>query len=167
MSRSPGDGAVCDRGQTPHDFALGVGVFLLTVAFVFATLPALAAPYGDDAADVRSARSQRVAATAVDHLSVDGEATVLDAERTAAFLRAHPSGGALRRFFGLPGRASVNVSIRNGSAVVRLTAADGTDFAAAAGDVMAGRPATTTDRVVAFEGTSPCRPACRLVVRVR
>jgi hypothetical protein len=155
-----------DRAQTAHDFALGMGVFLLAVAFVFATLPTLATPYEGNGAEALAPRAERVAATAVHHLSADGGTTRLDSARTAAFFRNESSGDDLRRFFGLPPLTSINVSVRNGSGVVRATADDGSDVPLVAGDRATGRPPTTAVRVVTLANESACRPTCRLRVEV-
>jgi len=49
--RDRGDAVDCDRGQTTIDYAVGVSVFLLVVAFVFAFAPSLTAPFTGDATD--------------------------------------------------------------------------------------------------------------------
>lgn len=40
-----------DRGQTTVDFAIGVGLFLITVAFVMATVPGMLEPFAHDQDD--------------------------------------------------------------------------------------------------------------------
>ncbi|PSP97674.1 hypothetical protein BRC84_00860 [Halobacteriales archaeon QS_1_68_44] len=49
-----------DRAQTPLDFAIAMGIFLLTVTFVFTFIPSLTAPFIDDDQD-KSATADRVA----------------------------------------------------------------------------------------------------------
>ncbi|PSQ40924.1 hypothetical protein BRD07_06320 [Halobacteriales archaeon QS_9_68_42] len=49
-----------DRAQTPLDFAIAMGIFLLAVTFVFTFIPSLTAPFIDDDQD-KSATADRVA----------------------------------------------------------------------------------------------------------
>lgn len=155
-----------ERAQTAHDFALGMGVFLLAVAFTFSALPTVGAAFDDGPASGGAPDAERVAATTIHHLSADGERASLDPDRTATFFRNRSSGEALGRFFGLPDRSTVGVSIRNGSGVVHLTARDGTDVPLAAGTGATDRPSARWVRIVSFDGAEACQPACRLVVRV-
>lgn len=153
------------RAQTAHDFALGMGVFLLTVAFVFSTLPTLGAAFEERTTDQRTPRAGRLAATLLHELSAGEGPGRLDPTRTATFFRTNASGGALREFLGLGDRWGVNVSVRNASGVVHVPDAGGDDVALAAGDAAGDRPTATRVRVVSFADGTACRPACRLVVR--
>lgn len=155
-----------DRAQTAHDFALGMGVFLLTVAFVFGTMTTLGVLHDGDTVGVSARRGARVADTAVDKLSVAGEPTRLDPTRTAVFFRDHRTATALGRALGLPERSRVNVSIMSGTSLVNSTAPDGRRVTLGAGDRLAAERAATVVRAVTFAGEVPCRPSCRLVVRV-
>ena len=49
-----------NRAQTPLDFAIAMGIFLLTVTFVFTFIPSLTAPFVDGDQD-KSATADRVA----------------------------------------------------------------------------------------------------------
>ena len=56
-----------DRAQTPLDFAIAMGIFLLAVTFVFTFIPSLTAPFVDGNQD-KSATADRVAS----HLAEGG-----------------------------------------------------------------------------------------------
>lgn len=155
-----------DRGQTPHDFALGIGVFLLTVAFVFSTLPGLAEPFETDVTAVEEAHADRAAATLVDHLSSGAGPGALDPDVATTFFRQNETGDSLRGFLGLGTESPVNVTVTNGSRPVELTDGEGEAATLTAGDALADRPVATTVRLVSFTGERHCEPTCRLVVEV-
>ncbi|MFC7098597.1 DUF7287 family protein [Halobaculum marinum] len=81
-----------DRGQTTIDYAVGISVFLLVVAFVFAFAPSLTTPFTSDATDATV-----IADRAVDRLTGDllvddpARPAVLNATCTADFF---DTGGA-------------------------------------------------------------------------
>lgn len=59
-----------DRGQTTQDFAVGIGIFILAIAFVFAFVPMIITPY-TDAAGPETAQAERISGTVVSDLSDD------------------------------------------------------------------------------------------------
>ncbi|UHH26114.1 DUF7287 family protein [Halobacterium noricense] len=73
------------RAQTTMDFAAGVSIFLVTVAFAFAFVPGIITPFADpDVGDPVSAN--RIADDLVtDRLASPNQPYALDTERTAAF----------------------------------------------------------------------------------
>lgn len=72
------------RGQTSVDFAVGVSVFLLTVAFVVAFVPQMSAPYEDQEHPLVG---ERVTSTLTDDLLAEqGQPAVLNTTCTIAFL---------------------------------------------------------------------------------
>ncbi|GAB3693044.1 DUF7287 family protein [Halorubrum pallidum] len=78
-----------DRAQTPIDFAVGAGVFLLTLAFVVAFVPSLFDPFA--AADTASPLvSDRVAAALADDVlaASPAEPGVLSPACTVAFFES-------------------------------------------------------------------------------
>lgn len=154
-----------DRGQTAHDFALGMGVFLLAVTLVFSTLPTIAVPLGTDVPPADRVRAQRVADSILDHVSVQGDPVRLDPSRTAAFFLVHENGSALRRFVGYPALNRVNVSIRNEDGVVRLSV-DRETTPLVAGDPNFGGSNARAVRTVLLDAGGECEPACRLVIVV-
>ncbi|QZX99606.1 DUF7287 family protein [Halobaculum rubrum] len=75
-----------DRGQTTIDYAVGVSVFLLVVAFVFAFAPSLTAPFTSDATDAVVVADRSADRIANDLLVADpARPSVLDADCTAGF----------------------------------------------------------------------------------
>ncbi|WP_306057613.1 DUF7287 family protein [Natronococcus wangiae] len=69
-----------DRGQTTQDFAIGIGVFLLSIAFVFSYIPSLTTPFASPTGDAETAQADRIADRLVHNISdstgrneIDGE----------------------------------------------------------------------------------------------
>ena len=126
------------RAQTTIDYAVGVSVFLLVVAFVFGFVPSLISPFTDDATD-----AVVVADRAADRLTGDllvadpARPSVLDADCTVGFFddsltpadcRYGPNASDLDGALGIgsPTR-SVNVTLVDGTGSRTL---DGTELAA-------------------------------------
>jgi hypothetical protein len=115
------------RGQTTIDFLVGASVFLLTVGFVFASLPSVFAPFagGDEATTLAA---DRAAATLVeDDLAREGRPGVLNATCTRQFFDESLAGpcspAALDAALGLDAPDSVNVTVEEDGSVREL---DGT-----------------------------------------
>jgi hypothetical protein len=143
------------RAQTTIDFAAGISIFLVTVAFAFAFLPGIVAPFTDtDVGDPVSAN--RVA----DHLATDRLGTparpyALNSTKAAAFF----DGDDLADTVALPWYKSVNVTIENQAGdPVQLNA---TVTAAAGPPVPESADVTVAWRTVAVDGER-----AELVVRV-
>ncbi|SHH31913.1 DUF7287 family protein [Halobaculum gomorrense] len=131
-----------DRGQTTIDYAVGVSVFLLVVAFVFAFVPSLVGPFtSDDTASVVVA--DRAADRLANDLLVDDPTapSVLNETCTAAFFdadgaappdgcRYDTDGSDLVKALGLGSSApSLNVTVRSGETIATV---DGTTLAVGA-----------------------------------
>ncbi|MFC6836123.1 DUF7287 family protein [Halomarina ordinaria] len=85
-----------DRAQSTLDFAVGVSVFLLAVAFTFAFIPGMTQPFSETVR-VNPATADRVTdQLAGDTLATPGEPYRLDATCTAAFFDAGPDGDGCR-----------------------------------------------------------------------
>lgn len=159
-----------DRAQTTLDFAIGVGLFLLVVAFVVTFVPGIFEPF--ERTDEGTQVADRIATTlATDVLGDPAEPYVLDADCTREFfvqMRTGTNATAECRFdtgadglndaFALDGRTGLNVTVtERGGDVAEL---DGTRLAA--GDaVPEGRSVTTARRAVHVNETT-----YRLLVRV-
>ena len=161
-----------ERAQTNQDFAVGVSIFLLTTAFVFAFIPTIFAPFDGNVQNSEIAQSNRVASAFVDNRSVDGKPATLDSSRVEGFFDAGNGGDALRELYSLPTTSQVNVTVRtqNGSVIHSV---GGTKLAR--GHTYRDQPSTSTSRVVTFDDANVCDPepkpsndqsACRLLVRV-
>jgi hypothetical protein len=145
-----------DRGQTTQDFAVGVGVFLLTVAFVLAYVPtALPQPTADATAS-RNAQADRIADEVVDNLSVAGTGTRLNATRTRQFFEHNDDAATLRENFSLPATTQANITLEylNGTRVT-----NGDDVYA--GSEYRNQSAGSASRLIVYNGTQ-----YRLLVRV-
>ncbi|AGB36981.1 DUF7287 family protein [Natronococcus occultus] len=157
-----GDFRATDRGQTAQDFAVGISIFLLAVALVFAALPTLAAP--SDAAEAERERAERIADRLVAEFATHGE---LDGERFVAAVGTE--GGDRDRPSG----------IADDGVDVRLERLDGGELELADGGFELatepadrdGRPAASAARIVSLDSSieledSADDPAYRLVVEV-
>lgn len=147
-----------NRGQTTIDFTVGVSVFLLTLALVFAFLPTLFEPFSDRGAAGQSAQAERAADFLVDDLSVDDSSNELAGDAVDR-VRANDSSSALSNWVGLDETlTSINVTIAD---------SDGNSVADAGAEYN-GQSSATASRVVTFEDSSgvECSTVCRLVVRV-
>jgi hypothetical protein len=154
-----------DRAQTNQDFAIGISVFLLTTAFVFAFIPSIFAPFNSEVDNSEVSQADRVASAFLDNYSVSDQPGTLNAARTEWFFDNGTDGDELRDRYDLPVVAQVNVTVRtqNGS-VIR----DRNGVTLARGDDYSGEPAASSSRIVSFDDDSVCspEPSCRLVVRV-
>lgn len=164
------------RGQTPVDFALGIGLFLLTVAFVFAFIPSIFAPFEGGSGELL-VLADRSADHLAGNLLVDDPATpaALNATCVAGFFDAdgaapggcrfsdEEDGDDLRAALGIerPG-VSVNATIRDpDGGIAVLGTADG-DVTLAAGRP----PPSTVDIAVARRLALVDGTEHRIVVRV-
>lgn len=144
------------RAQTTMDFAAGISIFLVTVAFAFTFLPGVVTPFTDT--DVgEPVTANRVA----DHLATDRLGSpntpyVLDDDRTAAFFA---DDAALGDRLALQPYQSVNVTIDSDDGDP-VTVGEGTT-AAAGSRVPASADTTVAWRTVTLDGER-----VQLIVRV-
>src|SRR6056297_1102575 len=110
MNREPPSGRDRDRGQTAQDFAVGIGLFLLAVAFVFAFVPQVVSPYDVGVGASESAQADRAASLIVGNLSVEDRPNELHASRTTTYFNGADV-DALRNRTGLPFTARINVTV--------------------------------------------------------
>ncbi len=159
-----------ERAQTNQDFAVGISIFLLTTAFVFAFIPTIFSPFDGDVQNSEIAQSDRVASAFVDNHSVEGKSGTLDNASVEEFFDAGNGGDALRKLYSLPTTSQINVTVRtqNGSTIHSI---DSTKLAR--GDTYRDQPSASSSRVVTFDEGNVCSPdpgnnqsACRLLVRV-
>lgn len=151
------------RGQTAQDFALGMTVFLLTAAFVFAFLPALTV--GSDPGPGVGAESaaQRASGTLLADLD-DGGGAALDATATATFFSSPGDPGPA---LGLDDRYSANVTVLDAASGEPVTISPGgSPVRLATGPAAADRVTATHRRLVRVPGAAACDPTCHLVVHV-
>ncbi len=150
-----------DRGQTTQDFIVGIGVFILAVAFVFSFLPTMLTPFDSSTSGGQTAQADRIADKVVDELSTESESPneiswdeMSDDETVDELgLRTNNDDDPIER---------VNVSLQslNESTTVEGFGPEYNDQSAA-----------SSARIVTVESGSiddddECEPACRLVVRI-
>lgn len=143
-----------DRAQTTQDFAVGIGVFLLTVAFVFAYVPSALETVDSGGGGSDAAVADRLSTDLVANLSVEGYPTRLDDASVTAFFTTG-SMATLRSDYDLRDTTLANVTLEhaNGTAVAGRDVTAGADYH--------DQRAATTTRLVAVDDVR-----YRLVVRV-
>ena len=141
-----------DRGQTAQDFAVGIGIFLLAVAFVFSYVPTALVPFTPDVGAAEDAQADRLAATVLEGLTDERMNHLTEPIESYA-------DGEL----GVRTVDSVNVTLQS---------LNGSTTYASAGDEYDGGASASASRIVTVDGEEldledgECEPACRLVVRV-
>ncbi|MEF8882483.1 MAG: hypothetical protein V5A34_08185 [Halapricum sp.] len=168
-----------NRAQTLQDYALGISIVILAVAFTIGYLPTIFDSYDSQTDSVRADQADRAAAYIVTNYSVSADANVLkydepgginrtlstDAGMTELREQAALNTSTDRRY-----RPNLNVIIVNsstltgGDELVPLTV-NGTEYSY--GDTYRGQPAERTIRVIQLHNEkTQCDPSCWLVVRV-
>lgn len=152
----------CDRGQTAQDFAVGIGLFLLAVAFVFGFVPQVVEPFETGVGASEAAQADRAGALIVGNLSVEDRPNELNHTATDRYFDGLDA-DELRNRTGLPFSARVNVTVRELSDDTLVSGA--TSTWAAGVSHREGREAASATRIVRTTGDQ-CDPGCRVVVRV-
>jgi hypothetical protein len=151
-----------DRGQTTQDFALGVGIFLVTVAFVFAFVPTVLVPFEAGPNEADAAEAQHLAADLTDNLTVGGYATRLNQSRTRTFFKYHNDSDDIRGNYSLPVASQANVTLENLEGTrIDPSANPSFSYHPRAGTQLATESTASASRVLEYDGDS-----YRLVVRV-
>ncbi|SEV97190.1 DUF7287 family protein [Natrinema salifodinae] len=161
-----------DRGQTTQDFAVGIGVFLLAIAFVFSFLPSLITPFDSSVGGAETAQADRIADRVVHDLETETQNEVSVSRFEDNYVNASDSD--LIERLGIRGdideeltydRVNVRIESINGSDTVAKT--DGQKLAA--GSEYDNQSAASAARIVTLDDKSDLepddRPAYRLVVR--
>jgi hypothetical protein len=160
--------SLADRGQTTQDFAVGVGVFLLAIAFVFSFLPTVVTPFDSSVGGAETAQADRIADLIVHNVSMDTPNEI----NGSAFEDRYTEEN-LSAELGLRASSSDNVVIDRVNVTVETL--DGTIVSTselAGGEVYDDRSTASAARIVTLNGSgisassSACEPACRLIVRV-
>ncbi|MFD1684238.1 DUF7287 family protein [Halobellus litoreus] len=160
-----------DRAQTTIDFAIGVGLFLLVVAFVVAFVPTVFAPF--ESAEGPQTADRIGTSLAADRLGDPADPYVLNSTCTEGFFaqlqgdgpalstcRFDTSATTTRGMFALDGTRNANVSIRTLGAGGGVEQLDGTRLTAGP-PLPETRSVTSARRVVSIDGDP-----YRLLVRV-
>lgn len=139
-----------DRGQTTHDFALGISVFVLASVVVLTFVPSVTAPYTEGVSEVEQEHARTVSRALMANLSTAESPTTLDDDRTVAFFTTDWGETGLQARFGLRNATSVNVTLRGleeDDGV--LTSCDGARCAV--GSAYRDQSAATTVRLVRYD----------------
>jgi hypothetical protein len=162
MHREPHTQTGRDRAQTAQDFAVGIGLFLLAVAFVFAFVPQVVSPYDVGIGASESAQADRAATMIVGNLSVEDRPNELDHDAADDYFEPTPGNDVsvdqLRDRTGLPFSSRINVTVRN--------VETGNQPWSGGATYRDGQEAASATRIVRTDDPSTCEPACEVVVRV-
>ncbi|WP_226481786.1 DUF7287 family protein [Natrinema amylolyticum] len=153
--------SLADRGQTTQDFAVGIGVFLLAIAFVFSFLPSLVTPY-ESSGGAKTAQADRIADRIVDDLRTGSGNEINFTDYAGEENLTHQVGLRANSDEDIT-YDSLNITIKyvNNSTTIKSA---GTWTA---GELYTNQSAASSARIVTLEGdVDECDPACRLVVRV-
>ena len=142
------------RAQTTMDFAAGVSIFLVTVAFAFAFVPGIITPFTGTGVGDPVTANRLADGLASDRLADADAPYVLDGERVESFF-ADDTDLADRR--SVPEFRSVNVTLKTGGTVATVAGDP-----ANAGDSVPG----SADVTVAWRSVSLDGERHELVVRV-
>lgn len=183
-SKTPSDSRT-ERAQTTQDFVIGIGIFLLAVAFVFSFLPSLLTPYAPAVDDGDVAQADRIAGEVLE--TVEGNET--NEVNGSAFEGTYVGEGSNTLVGDLGLRSAngdaidrVNVSIER----LNQSQERSERTVLGGGDAYDGGSGVSSARIVsvdweAGDGVDPanlngveteedraevCDPACRLVVRI-
>lgn len=161
MHREPHTQDGRDRAQTAQDFAVGIGLFLLAVAFVFAFVPQVVSPYDVGIGASESAQADRAATMIVGNLSVEDRPNELDHDDADTYFSSGPTDitvDQLQNRTGLPFSSRINVTVRN--------VETGKQPWSGGAEYREGQEAASATRIVRTDDPNSCEPACELVVRV-
>jgi len=140
-----------NRGQTTIDYAIGVSIFLVVVAFVFTMVPNLFTPYESGIQSGQPVQAERFAGRTYDAITYDNG--TLNASAYDDFFTGNGE-SALRDSLGANATTDVNVTvIRDGTTVHAVGPPPTRAFASAT-------------RVVVGDSRCPGPNGCRVVVRV-
>ena len=159
-----------DRAQTAQDFALGIGFFIVAVAFVFAFVPSMLAFTTADPGAKAASQADRSASSLLRDLGTGERPNELNGSRTADYFNTSANESALQEDLGLPTISFINVTVRSldDHRVLIVPDANGSDVILEAGrDYPARQPAAEVTRIVTMtDDNNACDPACQLIVRV-
>lgn len=162
--------AARNRAQTAQDFALGIGFFVVAVAFVFAFIPSMLAFTTADPGAKAAAQADRSADAMLRDLGTGDRPNELNGTRTATYFNTTSDEADLQAALGLPDISFVNVTVRSlaDNDVEWITDENGTSVPLRGGrDYAPRQPAAESARLVTMtHDGGKCEPACQLVVRV-
>ncbi|MDF9746367.1 DUF7287 family protein [Natrinema salsiterrestre] len=155
--------SLADRGQTTQDFAVGIGVFLLAIAFVFSFLPSVITPYDSSVGGAETAQADRIADLIVHDVSTETPNEIARGGFGSRYAKEN-----LTAELGLRASDSDNVVFDRVNVSVETFDGNPVDTSQlSGGEVYDDQSAASSARIVTLDPASnKCDPACRLVVRV-
>lgn len=158
------------RGQTPQDFMLGMGLFIITVVFVYAFIPTALSFTAADPGPMEAKQASRASAELINNLSVGEHQYTLNTSATGDFFNTTETPEQTRIALELPLTANVNVTLRSldDGEIVSVVDSTGTNVRLVSGnEYRENQPAAEVVRVVQIQDQdNDCDPACQLIVRV-
>lgn len=163
-------GSYSRRAQTPYDFALGISVFILTIALVFALVPSALTFAEADPGAKEAKQANRAAGTLIENLSAEHRQNELNGTATADYFNRTSNESQLQDDLALPSIVSINVTVLwlDGTQVAAVEDSFGNDILLTAGrPVSEDQPTAEIVRLVTVSNDDiDCTPACQFIVRV-
>lgn len=165
-----------ERAQTTQDFVIGIGIFLLAVAFVFSFLPSLLTPYAPAVDDGDTVQADRITGEIMKTIGTEElnevNASLFETEYMDESSDTLASDLGLRSADGAIDRINISIERLNQSEDrSERTVLGGGDPYTGGSEASSAR-IVRVDNLEAVEGMSEeeadelCDPACRLVVRI-
>jgi len=148
------------RAQTPQDFAIGVSIFLLTMAFVFTFIPGIFSPFATDPTPGSEQIADRVAEDLVANYSIEGRPNWLNESFRAEILETGLSKDEetrrLQDRVGIPTINNVNITIRQ---AVDRNDDNETEVIARVGEPFQEQSTVAVSRLVVIAKVPECAPS--------
>lgn len=153
------------RAQTAQDFAVGIGIFLLVIAFVFAFLPTVFSPFDTDVGAAQQSQADRTATFISHNITESGEPNHVNTTQAETFFSENDgSVDTIQNTTGVSFDARINVTISplDEDDPVEI----GGERAVAGPTYNQGQPAVSASRILVIDEVDECDPGCELEVRV-
>ena len=154
-----------DRGQTLHDYLLGITLVLLTVAAVFAFFPDVFEPFDRPVDEEDSYMADRLSEEVVAENAVVGSDRTVDLDALNRSLRDPSTFRRLTNRSAIPSWKQVNVTVRARDGEV-LVAGESAVVGSVYREGDTGPTATRVRTIQAHNRSSQCAMGCQVVVRV-
>ncbi|MFC7203907.1 hypothetical protein ACFQJC_10295 [Haloferax namakaokahaiae] len=147
-----------ERGQALQDYALGIGIFIVSVAIVLSFIPSILAPFNAPIDDSVTARADRSADRLTYSLSEERQPNILNTSDTEYLFENLGSSENLREYLGLSATTKINVTIHDPATDEIATV---NSVRLAAGQPYGDTPIAASSRIVLIED-QPYRLTVRL-----
>lgn len=152
-----------DRGQTPHDYLIGVSIMLVVLFGIFAFVPGIYEPFQEPVGTEEEAMADRLSQRLVDDHAVPGTSRTLDNDALNTTMQDSDEFDSFLERSGIPAATTqTNVTLWvNQSRPVDVTG----DLDNESTYHVNQTSAATSIRVVRFSNDR-CESVCRLIVRI-